>query len=171
MSGMIIGSPPVRTTWRAGNGGQTRIDDLFDGERFALGIPTRIRRIAPDAAEITAAGADEDGRNADEFAFALDGMEKFGDFHEGIVVRGNDQWRDSPDASALVQFAAATPCASVQSFICRPFSFSIISNICSHRLRKSVKIEHFGHRTPCSTLKVRQVDRSVNGVERADRSE
>jgi hypothetical protein len=53
---------------------------------MAFGVPTGVGGVAPDAAEVAAAGADEDRGDAGKFSFALDGMKEFGDFHWSILV-------------------------------------------------------------------------------------
>ena len=47
----------------------------------AFGFPGRVGRVAPTAAEITAARAHEDRWNTGERSFALNRIENFGDFH------------------------------------------------------------------------------------------
>ena len=80
MPGATIGSPPVRTT--CGDGMPDDLaDDLVDGQRFPLGLPGGVGRVAPGAAQVAAGRADEDRRHARELAFALDRMEYFGDQH------------------------------------------------------------------------------------------
>jgi hypothetical protein len=61
--------------------GRDTIDDFRNGDVFALGVPTGVGGVAPDAAQVAAAGADEDGGDAGKFAFALDREEEFGEFH------------------------------------------------------------------------------------------
>src|SRR5579872_5789519 len=55
--------------------------DLVKRKLFALGLPGGVRSIAPGAAQVAAAGTDENGRHADERAFALQRVEDFGDEH------------------------------------------------------------------------------------------
>ena len=55
--------------------------DLLHAHIAPLGFPTGVIGIAPGAAEVAAAGSDEKGGEAGQLAFALDGIEEFGDFH------------------------------------------------------------------------------------------
>lgn len=56
-------------------------EDLVDREIVAFGVPGGVGRVTPGAAKIAAAGTDEDGGNADELSFALDGVKEFGGKH------------------------------------------------------------------------------------------
>ena len=53
------------------------LDDLLNRNLLAFRVPACVGRVAPDAAQIAAAGAHEYGRHAHELAFALDGVEQF----------------------------------------------------------------------------------------------
>jgi len=82
----IIGSPPVRTTCDAG---WRRVSArmAIEGKGFAFGLPGRVFGVAPGAAEVAAGSADEDGGDAGELAFALEGVEDFGDAHQTFTGR------------------------------------------------------------------------------------
>ena len=78
ISGAIIGSPPVTTTCRAGCAAHF-VQDLVQVEIHPLRLPRSVRRIAPGAAQIAAAGADENRRHAHQRPLALNRVEQLSD--------------------------------------------------------------------------------------------
>ncbi len=58
--------------------------DIRDRPLASLGIPARVWRVAPGAAQVAPAGPDEHRRHANELAFALYGVKEFGDAHESF---------------------------------------------------------------------------------------
>src|ERR1044072_7705514 len=62
-------------------------DDVIEAFLLPFRLPGRIRRVAPDAAQVASRGADEDRRHAGEAPFALDRVKNFGDVHLPISKR------------------------------------------------------------------------------------
>ena len=59
-----------------------RLDRFREGDVLVLRIPRGVSRIAPHAPQIAVAGPKENGGYANQFAFALNCMEKFAVFHD-----------------------------------------------------------------------------------------
>ena len=78
ISGAIIGSPPVTTTCRAGCA-RTSSRICRSVRSTPSGLPRRVGRVAPGAAQVAPAGADEDRRHADQRSFALQRIEQLSD--------------------------------------------------------------------------------------------
>ena len=72
-------------------------EDLVCGEVGPFRVPRGVGGIAPGAAEVAAGRADEDGGNAGELSFALDGVENLGDAHCAILA---DERRSCEGAEA-----------------------------------------------------------------------
>jgi len=60
-------------------------EDFLDVHAAAFDGPGRVRRVAPGAAEIAAAGTDEDAGHAGQPAFALDAGVDFADEHDAMA--------------------------------------------------------------------------------------
>jgi hypothetical protein len=88
--------------------GGDRLEEGGDGAGFAFGVPGGVGRVAPSAAEVAAAGADEEGGDAGQFALALQGMEDLGNQHPETRSKANP----APEANAELPGPACLQCAS-----------------------------------------------------------